>query len=152
MKDYRSLLAPFVGASLLLFLFGAGALLSRLDRFRTESRALEAEVRLIRAQIALARTELAMPRASAPVAATVVELASIPSRARCPDGFTMHEGVRRDGAYACYGPLEPKGCGEPVGPQIPCKPSVITRGRIRCTGGAVPIVVDARTVGCQMPH
>ncbi len=86
------------------------------------------------------------------LAAVLAFAASRPSSATCPRGWSLHEGVRRDGSYACWGPLEPKGCGEPVGPDIPCRRPPITRGRIHCTGGSVPIVVDERTVGCQARH
>lgn len=75
-----------------------------------------------------------------------------PSRASCPPRWNLHEGVRRDGSFACYGPLEP-GCGEPVGPSKPCPHVPIVRGRIYCTGGQVPIIDDGwRVVGCQARH
>lgn len=79
-------------------------------------------------------------------------LAVLLGTAQCPIGWSLHEGVRRTGEYACYGPLEPAGCGEPVGPDIPCRKPAITRGRIYCTSGHEPIVVDYRTVGCQARH
>ncbi len=85
------------------------------------------------------------------LAAAVALAVSRPSSAQCPRGWSLNEGIRRDGSFACWGPLE-RGCGEPVGPDIPCKRPPITRGRIYCTGGSVAIVVDERTVGCQARH
>lgn len=76
----------------------------------------------------------------------------MPSSARCPVGWSLHEGVRRSGEFACYGPLSPAGCGEPVGPEVPCRKPEITRSRVHCTGGSIPVVRDHRTVACQMPH
>jgi hypothetical protein len=67
---------------------------------------------------------------------------------RCPKGW-HHEGVRPTGEYDCIR--------KPVGPDWPgyAYPdrSVVPPGRLQaqiyCTGGAVPVVVDERTIGCQ---
>ncbi len=75
-----------------------------------------------------------------------------PQTKRCELGFTLHEGVRRDGNYACWGKLLPVGCGEPEDHPIPCKRPEITRSRIYCTGGSVPVIVNERTVSCQASH
>jgi hypothetical protein len=72
------------------------------------------------------------------------------ARARCPEGWSVN-GIRPDGSYECLSPI-PRGCGEPVGDSPPCPPTTLSRGRIYCTGGSVPIVVDNRTVGCQARH
>jgi hypothetical protein len=93
----------------------------------------------------------------AAIAAVVLLLAGVvlqpsSSSGRCPAGWSLGEGVRRTGEFACYSP-PPHDCGEPRGPnERPCPTPVKARGRIHCTGGSVPIVVDERTVGCQMPH
>lgn len=68
---------------------------------------------------------------------------------QCAPGWYL-EGVRPSGYTQCR-PVPPSYCGEPVPPfNRPCphdersSPMVIY-----CTGGAHPIVVNARTVGCQ---
>lgn len=73
---------------------------------------------------------------------------ALPSRAQCPVGWSLHEGVRRSGEFACYGPLAER-CGDAREYTDPCPKPEITRSRIYCTGGSRPIVVDFRTVGCQ---
>lgn len=83
----------------------------------------------------------------------VMMLAAFPSMARCPEGWALGEGVRRQGdrigEFACHSPL-PKTCGEPGGIyERPCPPGKRLVSRIYCTSGALPIIVDARTVGCQ---
>jgi hypothetical protein len=80
----------------------------------------------------------------------VVMVAVLPPMARCPDGWSLGEGVRRaTGEFACYAPV-PRDCGEPKGPyERPCPRSERYYGRIYCTGGKLAIVVDHRTVGCQ---
>jgi hypothetical protein len=100
---------------------------------------------------------IAIEIASAIVAFVVtVMLASVlPPVAQCPRGWNLQEGVRRDGPdvgeFACYAPLPPC-CGEPAG-KLECQrqcPAVDRfHSRIYCTGGAKPIIVDERTVGCQ---
>lgn len=69
---------------------------------------------------------------------------------RCPPGWSLAEGVRRNGEFACYAPL-PKCCGDARGPceAVACPRVEVTRSRIYCTNGTQPIVVDHRTVGCQ---
>lgn len=81
-------------------------------------------------------------------------LVCMPPVAQCPPNWWLGEGVRRTGpdvgSFACYAPLA-KCCGEPAGIvcEKPCPDVEIRRSRIYCTGGAKPIVVDFRTVGCQ---
>lgn len=80
-----------------------------------------------------------------------------PSSAQCPPGWSLGEGIRRTGEFACYSP-PPRDCGDVRGPfERPCKPSPmwpskVRRARIHCTGGSIPIVVDERTVGCHARH
>lgn len=74
-----------------------------------------------------------------------------PTTARCPRGWNMGDGIRRDGSYACHAPL-PRGCGEPVGKFIPCPPVPKLYGRIYCTNGQQPIVINHERVGCQARH
>lgn len=70
------------------------------------------------------------------------------SRGTCPPGWSVN-GVRPTGAYECLGPLHPPGCGEPDETSPPCVRPAVKAGRIYCTNGTRPIVVDHRTVGCQ---
>jgi hypothetical protein len=71
-----------------------------------------------------------------------------PSSARCDRGWSLGEGIRRDGRFACYSP-PPHDCGEPRGPyERPCPPARKKYARIYCTGGSVPVIQDERTVGC----
>jgi hypothetical protein len=83
------------------------------------------------------------------VLTTLLIAVTLPDRARCEPGWSLHEGVRLDGSYACYGPLKPPGCGDAAGDWKPCQKPEIKRSRVYCTNGHRPIVVDERTVGCQ---
>lgn len=74
-----------------------------------------------------------------------------PRAARCPQGFDLRTGVRADGRFECWprpsGPLDFDGIwGKP---ERSVQPEGVIGARIYCTGGARPIVVDERTVGCQ---
>lgn len=82
--------------------------------------------------------------------AIVVVAAAAPGLASCERGWYLGEGVRLDGEFGCYSPL-PACCGESTGrcSSVACPEQRVVRSAIRCTGGARPIVVDARTVGCQ---
>jgi hypothetical protein len=72
------------------------------------------------------------------------------SRGKCPVDWSVN-GVRPTGSYECLGPLKPRGCGESaISP--PCMRPASSLGRIYCTGGSQPIVIDHRTVGCQARH
>jgi len=73
-----------------------------------------------------------------------------PVRASCPLGW-HHDGVRRTGNFACTrNPVgDPEWDGTYGRPDRSVVPPGELRGRIYCTGGAVPIVVDDRTVGCM---
>lgn len=73
-----------------------------------------------------------------------------PDHAACPRGW-RHEGVRRDGSFSCLRPLlgDPDYDGVHGWPDRSVQPPGELWGRIYCTGGAAPIVVDQRTVGCQ---
>src|SRR5688572_6018254 len=71
-----------------------------------------------------------------------------PTSAACPRGHYV-EGVRPSGETRCLPvPAPSRGCagsracpdGPPYRTQLPLQ--------IYCTGGAIPIVVDERTVGC----
>lgn len=75
-----------------------------------------------------------------------------PTRASCPAGWWV-EGIRPSGAYDCLSPVPPC-CGDATGPceKIPCPKLDRIDGRIYCTGGSIPIVVDNATVGCQARH
>lgn len=71
----------------------------------------------------------------------VLAVASVvqPRRARCPGGMYV-EGVRPSGSFECR-----------VAPRFErdIPPDVEIAGRIYCTGGSRPIVVDSKTVGCM---
>lgn len=74
-----------------------------------------------------------------------------PERARCPDGYDVRAGIRRSGDFECW----PRPVGDPDydgtygKPERGTQSDAIIRGRIYCTGGTQPIVVDYLTVGCQ---
>lgn len=74
-----------------------------------------------------------------------------PSRATCPAGYDLRTGIRRSGDFQCW----PHPVGDPEWdgtwrrPDRSVQPDGVIRSRIYCTGGASPIVVDYRTVGCQ---
>jgi hypothetical protein len=73
-----------------------------------------------------------------------------PRAARCPDGWWLRDGIRRDGSFSCRRP--PLGGDDDVltGRSTAVDQPGELRARIYCTGGAVPIVrEDGRTVGCQ---
>ena len=79
-----------------------------------------------------------------------IALTPLPSHASCPRGWWV-EGVRPSGRYDCHR--------VPVGDDVrlpsglledrSLQPPGEIDGAIRCTGGAVAIVVDSRTVGCM---
>lgn len=74
-----------------------------------------------------------------------------PARARCPAGHDLRTGIRRDGHFECW----PAVVGDPLYdgaagyPERGRQSDAILTGRIYCTGGTQPIIVDYRTVGCQ---
>jgi len=74
-----------------------------------------------------------------------VSMVTQPVRAHCP-GRTWYlgEGVRRDGSFACYLSTDKR-----EWPPQDARPDAVIRSRVHCTGGADPIVVNYRTVGCQ---
>jgi hypothetical protein len=77
-----------------------------------------------------------------------------PTRAQCPQGWYLATGVRTSDTYAPRGSFA---CQRPpggpdwtgTGPDLGTRPPGELRGRIYCTGGSSPIVVNERTVGCQ---
>jgi hypothetical protein len=78
----------------------------------------------------------------------VIHVAALAVGLRCCKGYHV-DGVRPDGRTWCVAkPACPDDseCGSafPDPPRYPVE--------IHCTGGSVPIVVDERTVGCQMRH
>ena len=77
-----------------------------------------------------------------------------PSRtARCPRGWSLLEGVRPTGEFACFTPMDPPGCGDLEGANVPCKPPQRVSGRVYCTNGQQAIIgADGLTVGCQQRH
>jgi len=77
-----------------------------------------------------------------------------PHRAHCPRGFVLNTGIRRSGAFQCT--RVPVGGDHRDSRGIIIDDSFVPPGEvdgwIYCTNGQEPIVVDARTVGCQQRH
>lgn len=67
-----------------------------------------------------------------------------PPRAECPSGWWL-DGVRPDGSFTC---AHVDAGDRREWPPLEALPDEID-GRVYCTGGARPIVVNYRTVGCQ---
>ena len=81
----------------------------------------------------------------------VASCTDLPPVAKCAPGWYV-EGVRPNGLTTCvYAP--PGGCGDAAGTPAEQMACVYEEKRypigVHCTGGAHPIVVDERTVGCQ---
>lgn len=74
-----------------------------------------------------------------------------PERARCPDGRDLRTGIRRDGHFACWSrPIgDPEWDGTFGRPDRSVQRDDAVEGRIWCGAGAVPVVVDERTVACE---
>lgn len=72
------------------------------------------------------------------------------TRAQCPPTMFVN-GIRPSGFFQCL----PKPGGDPdddgiIGhPDLAADPDGELYGRLWCTGGSHPIIVDSRTVGCQ---
>lgn len=77
-----------------------------------------------------------------------------PSAASCPPGRDLRTGIRRDGRFECWSaPVgDPDWDGTWGRPERGVQAEDAIGSRIFCTGGSVPIVVDARRVGCQARH
>lgn len=74
-----------------------------------------------------------------------------PQIAACPAGHDLRTGIRRDGSFACW----PHPVGNPDfdgtfgWPERSVQPLGVLESRLHCTGGARPVVVSDRVVGCQ---
>ena len=85
------------------------------------------------------------------VSALVLVLSCLghPRHGRCPARYYV-TGIRPSGAFSCR--PEPVGDPDHDGvwgrPDVSVQPPGEYRAQIYCTGGAHPIVVDQRTVGC----
>ena len=82
----------------------------------------------------------------------VGEYCTRPTRVQCPSGYDLRTGVRRTGDFVCWpSPMgDPRYDGAVEGyPERSVQSNAVIGGRIYCTGGAVPIVVDYRTASCQ---
>lgn len=77
-----------------------------------------------------------------------------PTAASCPPGRDLRTGIRRDGRFECWSaPVgDPDWDGTWNRPERGVQADDAISSRIFCTGGSVPIVVDARRVGCQARH
>lgn len=77
-----------------------------------------------------------------------------PSRARCPVGWYVGNGVRPSGVFECV-ESPPRGeydcSADRVCPQ-PVSDAAEVEGRVYCTSGHVPVVVNERVVSCQARH
>lgn len=80
--------------------------------------------------------------------AVLVVMLIMSQRAQCPVGSYV-EGVRSSGESTCVSTPPNDGCGEPYEEAPICPESRREPIRIYCTGGAEPIVIDHRTIGCQ---
>lgn len=87
----------------------------------------------------------------ASLAVLALSCATRATSAHCPPGYDLRTGIRRDGSFSCWpAPVgDPEWDGTYMRPEHSVQPSGVVSGRLYCTGGAVPIVVDWRTVGCQ---
>lgn len=74
-----------------------------------------------------------------------------PTRARCPARW-RNEGIRRDGRFECKRPLVGGEDDRPGVPDTSVQPPGELLGRIYCTGGRVPVVLNYRTVACEARH
>lgn len=77
-----------------------------------------------------------------------------PTRARCPRGWWLPEGVRPSGVYECA-PIRPaRWVRTRRGGWIDASSDAASgfEGEIYCTGGAVPVVVDGVAVSCEARH
>jgi hypothetical protein len=80
----------------------------------------------------------------------LVNLLTQPTHASCPHGW-HHNGVRVSGDFMCErAPVgDPDQDGVWGRPDHSVVPSGLLPGKVYCTGGAHPIVVNERVVGCQ---
>lgn len=69
----------------------------------------------------------------------------------CPPGYDLRTGIRRDGSFECWPNVkgDPNWDGTWRHPERGEQSTAILRSRIYCTGGAQPIIVTDRIVGCQ---
>lgn len=76
--------------------------------------------------------------------------AACADRAQCPTGHDLRMGIRSTGDFECWPtPVgNPEWDGTFQRPDRSVQPRHVTAGRIYCTNGARPIVIDYRTVGC----
>ena len=86
----------------------------------------------------------------ASLAMLFLAMATTPTRAVCPPGWYLN-GVRSSGAYCCVRtPVgDPDWDGTWQRPERSVQPPGELCGRIYCTGGSRPIVVNERVAGCQ---
>lgn len=86
----------------------------------------------------------------ATIALLCISMVMRPTHARCPIGWYVN-GVRPSGGFQCL--RAPTGDPDYDGtwghPDRTIDHPGDLRGRIYCTGGATPIVVDDRAVGCM---
>ena len=85
----------------------------------------------------------------------------VPKIGNCPPGYDLRTGIRRSGEYECWPhPMAPKNWDGRLGPvedwdgtylrpERSLQSDRTVHGRIYCTNGTQPVVVNERTVGCQ---
>ena len=79
-----------------------------------------------------------------------VSMATQPTRARCPADWYVN-GIRPTGSFECRRAPggNPDHDGTSGRPDMTIDLPGVVLGRIYCTGGAHPVVVNERAVGCQ---
>lgn len=84
------------------------------------------------------------------VLASLLTLVSAPTDGKCPERWWVN-GVRPDGRYQCFpapvGPDERLPSGIVVDHSV--QPPGVVDGRVFCTVGKLPVVLDSRTIGCR---
>lgn len=89
------------------------------------------------------------------LALLIVCAATRPQRGECPPGWyvegvrVMSLGIEPIGSFACKRPAVGGETDVLTGKSTAHELPGELRGRIYCTGGALPIVVNERAVGCQ---
>lgn len=82
---------------------------------------------------------------------SLVSAITRPSTAICPDGYA-NQGVRPDGQYRCRPRSALPDITIGARDQVIDDPTLDEKelsGRIYCSGGSAPIVVNEKTVGCM---
>jgi len=81
----------------------------------------------------------------------MISFVTRPTIVKCPDGWYADSGVRRSGAFSCARTIvgNPDNDGVNGHPEQGVQSPARLLGKVYCTGGALPIIVDQQTVGCS---